>query len=56
MRDLHNCCSVFITKVALTGDNLPRWHAVAAKYGYEEATLHCRDFLSTTGNYILVAE
>ncbi len=56
MRGLRKSCSFFISNVALTVDNLPRWHAVASWYGYEEASLHCRDFLATRGNHCLVAE
>ncbi len=44
MKDLHESCSLFITDISLTVDNLSR-HILASNFGFENAIEHCRKFV-----------
>ncbi len=47
MPSLHETCSIFISKIELSGLNFARWHILASKYDFKEAVGHCREFLAS---------
>lgn len=47
MPRLHETCSIFISKIKLSGLNFARWHILASKYDFKEAADHCRKFLAS---------
>ena len=51
MVEIASHCDSFIAQLTLDLDNLPHWHAVAAKLNYSAAAAHCRNFVADDSNF-----